>query len=162
MVVESMAQTGVEATYCMGDDIPLAVLSDKPHPLYNYFKQRFAQVGTISLPKLIQIKTMRAALQAAVRAGVGGCTDACRPMRAWGGAQGRGAACVPHHPGLPPLLCVDWIGCNPSTPLAPLPSRPAARPNTPHAPLLRGARPAAPHSPRRSPTRPLTRCARAW
>ncbi len=44
MVVEAMAQTGTEATYCMGDDIPLSVLSDKPHPLYNYFKQRFAQV----------------------------------------------------------------------------------------------------------------------
>jgi glutamate synthase (ferredoxin) len=44
MVVESMAQTGVEPTYCMGDDIPLAVLSDKSHALYNYFKQRFAQV----------------------------------------------------------------------------------------------------------------------
>lgn len=44
MIVESMAQTGVEPTYCMGDDIPLAVLSDKAHPLYNYFKQRFAQV----------------------------------------------------------------------------------------------------------------------
>ena len=28
----------------MGDDIPLAVLSDKPHLLYDYFKQRFAQV----------------------------------------------------------------------------------------------------------------------
>lgn len=37
--------SGVEPTYCMGDDIPLAVLSDKPHMLYNYFKQRFAQVG---------------------------------------------------------------------------------------------------------------------
>lgn len=37
--------TGVEPTYCMGDDIPLAVLSDKPHMLYDYFKQRFAQVG---------------------------------------------------------------------------------------------------------------------
>ncbi len=45
MVVEAMAQTGVEPTYCMGDDIPLAVLSDKAHPVYNYFKQRFAQVG---------------------------------------------------------------------------------------------------------------------
>eukprot|EP00882_Tetradesmus_deserticola_P001840 GHRQ01001973.1.p1 GENE.GHRQ01001973.1~~GHRQ01001973.1.p1 ORF type:complete len:1051 (+),score=503.61 GHRQ01001973.1:46-3198(+) len=44
MVVEGMAQAGVEPTYCMGDDIPLAVLSDKPHMLYNYFKQRFAQV----------------------------------------------------------------------------------------------------------------------
>merc|ERR1711970_383715 len=27
-----------------GDDIPLAVLSSKPHILYDYFKQRFAQV----------------------------------------------------------------------------------------------------------------------
>jgi len=44
MVVESQAETGVEPTYCMGDDIPLPVLSDKPHVLYNYFKQRFAQV----------------------------------------------------------------------------------------------------------------------
>ena len=44
MVVESMAQSGVEPTYCMGDDIPLAVLSDKPHALADYFKQRFAQV----------------------------------------------------------------------------------------------------------------------
>ncbi|PNH05784.1 Ferredoxin-dependent glutamate synthase, chloroplastic [Tetrabaena socialis] len=44
MVVESQAQSGIEPTYCMGDDIPLAVLSDKAHILYNYFKQRFAQV----------------------------------------------------------------------------------------------------------------------
>ena len=28
----------------MGNDTPLAVLSDKPRPLYNYFKQLFAQV----------------------------------------------------------------------------------------------------------------------
>ena len=28
----------------MGNDSPLAVLSDKPKPLYNYFKQLFAQV----------------------------------------------------------------------------------------------------------------------
>lgn len=44
MVVESMAQSGVEPTYCMGDDVPLAVLSEKSHILYDYFKQRFAQV----------------------------------------------------------------------------------------------------------------------
>jgi len=28
----------------MGDDTPIAVLSDKPQPIYRYFKQRFAQV----------------------------------------------------------------------------------------------------------------------
>ncbi|MFM6013363.1 MAG: glutamate synthase central domain-containing protein, partial [Dolichospermum sp.] len=44
MVIHPMASTGAEATFCMGDDIPLAVLSEKPHLLYDYFKQRFAQV----------------------------------------------------------------------------------------------------------------------
>lgn len=45
MVIESMASQGKEPTFCMGDDIPLAVLSQKSHLLYDYFKQRFAQVG---------------------------------------------------------------------------------------------------------------------
>lgn len=44
MVIEGMAQAGVEPTFCMGDDNPLAVLSGMPHMLYTYFKQRFAQV----------------------------------------------------------------------------------------------------------------------
>ncbi|ERT05702.1 ferredoxin-dependent glutamate synthase 2 [Lyngbya aestuarii BL J] len=44
MVIADMASLGKEPTFCMGDDIPLAVLSDKPHLLYDYFKQRFAQV----------------------------------------------------------------------------------------------------------------------
>ena len=44
LVIEEMAGAGKEPTYCMGDDIPLAVLSRKPHLLYDYFKQRFAQV----------------------------------------------------------------------------------------------------------------------
>lgn len=48
MIIEGMAQQGAEPTYCMGDDIPLSVLSDKPHMLYDYFKQRFAQVCTRS------------------------------------------------------------------------------------------------------------------
>jgi len=45
LVIESMASQGKEPTFCMGDDIPLAVLSQKPHMLYDYFKQRFAQVS---------------------------------------------------------------------------------------------------------------------
>jgi glutamate synthase (ferredoxin) len=44
LVIEEMAGQGKEPTYCMGDDIPLAVLSSRPHLLYDYFKQRFAQV----------------------------------------------------------------------------------------------------------------------
>ena len=39
-----MAQAGEEALGSMGNDSPLAVLSDKNTPLYNYFKQLFAQV----------------------------------------------------------------------------------------------------------------------
>jgi glutamate synthase (NADPH/NADH) large chain/glutamate synthase (ferredoxin) len=43
-ILQPMAQTGVEATGSMGDDTPLSVLSEKPRLLYNYFRQRFAQV----------------------------------------------------------------------------------------------------------------------
>src|SRR5947199_5680659 len=39
-----MARDGTEALGSMGTDTPLAVLSDKPQPLFNYFKQLFAQV----------------------------------------------------------------------------------------------------------------------
>ncbi|MEL7067877.1 MAG: glutamate synthase large subunit [Cyanobacteria bacterium J06581_3] len=44
MIIQDMAAQGKEPTFCMGNDTPLAVLSNKPHLLYNYFKQRFAQV----------------------------------------------------------------------------------------------------------------------
>ena len=39
-----MARTGAEPTAAMGIDVPLAVLDDKDQPLFNYFKQLFAQV----------------------------------------------------------------------------------------------------------------------
>jgi glutamate synthase (NADPH/NADH) large chain/glutamate synthase (ferredoxin) len=39
-----MAQAGEEGIGSMGNDSPLAVLSDKNKPLYHYFKQLFAQV----------------------------------------------------------------------------------------------------------------------
>ena len=44
IIMAPMARTGVEALGSMGTDTPLAVLSDKPQSLYNYFKQLFAQV----------------------------------------------------------------------------------------------------------------------
>jgi glutamate synthase (ferredoxin) len=44
MQIQDMAGAAKETTYSMGDDAPLACLSERPHPLYNYFKQRFAQV----------------------------------------------------------------------------------------------------------------------
>jgi glutamate synthase (ferredoxin) len=52
MVIHPMASTGAEATFCMGDDIPLAVLSEKSHLLYDYFKQRFAQVTNPAIDPL--------------------------------------------------------------------------------------------------------------
>ena len=42
--IRPMARTGAEPTAAMGVDIPLAVLSDHEQPLFNYFKQLFAQV----------------------------------------------------------------------------------------------------------------------
>ena len=39
-----MAEKGEEPIGSMGTDTPLACLSDKPQPLFNYFKQLFAQV----------------------------------------------------------------------------------------------------------------------
>ncbi|HKI61990.1 MAG TPA: glutamate synthase large subunit [Mariprofundaceae bacterium] len=39
-----MAVSGQEGTGSMGNDSPLAVLSNRPKPLYNYFRQLFAQV----------------------------------------------------------------------------------------------------------------------
>ncbi|MBR1738813.1 MAG: glutamate synthase large subunit [Ruminococcus sp.] len=39
-----MARDGGEGVFAMGNDTPLAVMSDRPHPLFNYFKQLFAQV----------------------------------------------------------------------------------------------------------------------
>ncbi|MDR3708900.1 MAG: glutamate synthase large subunit [Capsulimonadaceae bacterium] len=44
MLLSPMARIGVEATGSMGNDTPLAVLSDRPQTLFNYFKQLFAQV----------------------------------------------------------------------------------------------------------------------
>ena len=44
MLMYPMAATGAEAVGSMGADTPLACLSDKPQPLFNYFKQLFAQV----------------------------------------------------------------------------------------------------------------------
>ena len=39
-----MAKNGIEGTAAMGTDTPLAALSGNREPLFNYFKQLFAQV----------------------------------------------------------------------------------------------------------------------
>ena len=43
-LLSPMAKNGEEGIGSMGNDSPLAVLSDKNKPLYNYFRQMFAQV----------------------------------------------------------------------------------------------------------------------
>jgi len=44
LLLTPMATTGNEAVGSMGSDTPLAVLSERPQPLFNYFSQLFAQV----------------------------------------------------------------------------------------------------------------------
>jgi glutamate synthase domain-containing protein 2/glutamate synthase domain-containing protein 1/glutamate synthase domain-containing protein 3 len=43
-ILAPMAETGEEAIGSMGNDAPLAVLSDRPQLLFSYFRQLFAQV----------------------------------------------------------------------------------------------------------------------
>ncbi|HCS27247.1 MAG TPA: glutamate synthase large subunit, partial [Spongiibacteraceae bacterium] len=43
-VLRPLAEAGAEAVGSMGDDTPMAVLSNQQRPLYDYFRQKFAQV----------------------------------------------------------------------------------------------------------------------
>jgi glutamate synthase (NADPH) large chain len=43
-IIQPMSDSGAEPTSSMGNDAPLAVFSDKPKRLFDYFKQMFAQV----------------------------------------------------------------------------------------------------------------------
>ena len=43
-IIQPMNAKGSEPTASMGNDTPLAVLSDRPQLLFNYFRQQFAQV----------------------------------------------------------------------------------------------------------------------
>ena len=44
IVVKAMAETGLESVYSMGDDTPIAILGRAQRRVYNYLRQRFAQV----------------------------------------------------------------------------------------------------------------------
>ena len=52
LLLPPMARAGTEALGSMGDDTPLAVLSDRPRLLYDYFRQGFAQVTNPPLDAL--------------------------------------------------------------------------------------------------------------
>ena len=47
-----MATTGQEPVAAMGNDTPLAVISDRPQVLFNYFRQQFAQVTNPAIEPL--------------------------------------------------------------------------------------------------------------
>jgi len=52
MILMPMAVNGQEPVGSMGNDTPLAVLSDKPKLLFNYFRQLFAQVTNPAIDPL--------------------------------------------------------------------------------------------------------------
>jgi len=58
VVVKTMFEDGTEPMGSMGDDTPLAVLSTKPRALFNYFKQRFAEVTNPPIDHLREDQVM--------------------------------------------------------------------------------------------------------
>ena len=58
LILMPMAGERKEPTWSMGDDAPLAVLSDVPRPLTAYFRQRFAQVTNPAIDSLRERKVM--------------------------------------------------------------------------------------------------------
>ena len=52
IVVAAMAETGAEAVFSMGDDIPIAALGRTPRRMYGYLRQRFAQVTNPAIDSL--------------------------------------------------------------------------------------------------------------
>ncbi|MCC6945307.1 MAG: glutamate synthase large subunit [Thermomicrobiales bacterium] len=58
LIVNPMAGESKEPTWSMGDDAPLAVLSEQPRPLSAYFRQRFAQVTNPPIDSLREKKIM--------------------------------------------------------------------------------------------------------
>jgi len=57
-VLQPMAETGREATGSMGDDSPLAVLSERPRPFAHFFRQTFSQVTNPPIDYLREDRVM--------------------------------------------------------------------------------------------------------
>ena len=58
LILHPMAEDAKEATGSMGDDTPLAVLSDRYRPLYHFFRQNFSQVTNPPIDSLRENKIM--------------------------------------------------------------------------------------------------------
>ncbi|MCH4886859.1 glutamate synthase large subunit [Acidaminobacter sp. JC074] len=57
-VIAPMAESGKEAVSSMGNDVPLAVLSDEAELMFNYFRQMFAQVTNPPIDPIREKKVM--------------------------------------------------------------------------------------------------------
>jgi len=57
-ILHPMVEDAKEATGSMGDDTPLAVLSDRCRPLYHFFRQNFSQVTNPPIDSLRENKVM--------------------------------------------------------------------------------------------------------
>src|ERR1700737_1496594 len=58
MVIQPMAETALEATYSMGDDIPIAQFGRTRRRVYNRLRQRFAQVTNPAIDSLRERSVM--------------------------------------------------------------------------------------------------------
>jgi len=58
VLLAPMAASAEEAVGSMGTDTPLACLSDKPQPLFHYFKQMFAQVTNPAIDPIREVLVM--------------------------------------------------------------------------------------------------------
>ena len=82
MLISPMAITGHQPQGSMGDDAPLAVLSDKPQSLFSYFKQAFAQVSNPPLDAIREKLVTQFAVPAGRRLNIFETTPLhCRTLR---------------------------------------------------------------------------------
>ncbi len=58
LILQPMVEEAKEATGSMGDDTPVAVLSDRYRPLHHYFRQNFSQVTNPPIDSLRENKVM--------------------------------------------------------------------------------------------------------
>ncbi len=67
MILLPMAQRAREPRFSMGNDTPLPILSSKPHTLYDYFAERFAQVTNPPIDPLRERLVMSLAMRLGAR-----------------------------------------------------------------------------------------------
>jgi glutamate synthase (NADPH) large chain len=68
VILAPMGASGAEPVGSMGNDTPLAVLSERPQPLFKYFKQLFAQVTNPPIDPIRESRVMSLAMELGPRA----------------------------------------------------------------------------------------------